>query len=41
MPINLELWQIHVILSALSKLPDWEGAETIQTIKEQLEEEFI
>lgn len=36
MPINLELWQIHVILAALSKLPDWEGAETIQTIKEQV-----
>ena len=34
--ISLELWQIHVILSALSKLPDWEGAETIQTIKEQV-----
>lgn len=36
MPINLELWQIHVILSALSKLPDWEGAETIRTIREQV-----
>lgn len=36
MPINLELWQIHVILSALAKLPEWEGAETIQTIKEQV-----
>ena len=36
MPIDLELWQIHVILSALSELPDWEGAETIQTIKEQV-----
>ena len=37
MPINLELWQIHVILSALAKLPDWEGAETIQRIMEQLD----
>ena len=36
MPINLELWQIHLILSILSKLPDWEGAETIQTIREQV-----
>lgn len=37
MLLNLELWQIHVILSALSKLPDWEGAETIQRIKEQVD----
>ena len=36
MPINLELWQIHVILAALYKLPEWEGAETIQCIKEQI-----
>lgn len=41
MPINLELWQIHVILSALAKLPDWEGAETMQSIKEQLQEESL
>lgn len=36
MPINLELWQIHVILSALSKLPDWEGAEIMQSIMQQV-----
>lgn len=36
MLLNLELWQIHVILSALSKLPDWEGEETMQSITEQV-----
>jgi hypothetical protein len=36
MPIHLELWEIHLILSALSKLPEWESAETIQHIKGQV-----
>ena len=36
MPINLELWQIHVILAALSRLPSLEGGEIIQTIREQV-----
>lgn len=37
MPIKLELWQIHVILSELSKLPAWAGAEEImQSIMEQV-----
>lgn len=37
MPINLELWEINLILSALAKLPEWEGAETMQHIMEQVE----
>ena len=36
MPINLELWEIHLILSALSKLPYEYVAETIHEIKEQI-----
>ena len=37
MPINLELWEINMILSALAKLPYEESAATIQRIKEQVE----
>lgn len=37
MPINLELWEINLILKALSKLPYEEVAATIQRIKEQVE----
>ena len=37
MLMHLELWELHLIMSALSKLPEWESAEIIQNIKEQLE----
>lgn len=37
MPINLERWEINLILNALAKLPYEEVAATIQRIKEQVE----
>jgi len=37
MPINLEVWEINLILNALAKLPYEEVAGTIQRIKEQVE----
>ena len=37
MPINLELWEINLVLSALAKLPYEEVSATIQRIKEQVE----
>ena len=39
MPINLELWEINLILSLLAELPYSKVAATIQRIKEQVEEE--
>lgn len=38
MPINLELWEIKLVLSALAKLPYEEVSATIQRIKTQVEE---
>ena len=37
MPINLEKWEINLILHALAKLPYEEVSATIQRIKEQVE----
>ena len=36
MPINLELWEINLILNLLAKLPYEDVAATIQRIKEQM-----
>ena len=41
MPINLELWEINLILSALAKLPYEEVSATIQRIKNQAEEDSV
>lgn len=38
MLINLEPWEINLILSALAKLPYEDSAATIQRIKEQVEQ---
>lgn len=38
MPINLEMWEINLILNALAKLPYEEVVGTIQRIKAQMEE---
>ena len=37
MPVNLEKWEISLILSALARLPYEDVAATIQRIKEQVE----
>lgn len=39
MPINLELWEINLILSLLAEQPYNRVAATIQRIKEQIESE--
>lgn len=38
MTINLELWEINLILRALAKLPYEEVSATILRIKKQVEE---
>lgn len=37
MSINLEMWEINLVLNALAKLPYEDVSATIQRIKEQVE----
>lgn len=39
MPINLELWEINMILNLLAEQPYNKVAATIQRIKDQIESE--
>lgn len=41
MKLNLEDWEVGMILSALEEIPPEESSETIRRIREQIEPELI